>query len=48
MMLMICATGALRLGRCMCGALGLDGVGWVFGWNKAVRTTLAGVATTVI
>ena len=28
-MLMICATGALRLGRFMCGALGLDGVGWV-------------------
>ena len=29
MMLMICATGALRLGRCTCGALALDGVCWV-------------------
>ena len=28
MMLMICATGALRLGRGICGALAVDGVGW--------------------
>ena len=48
MTLMICATGALRLRRCMCGALALDGVCWVYGrLNKAVRIALTGIATTV-
>ena len=51
MMLMICATGALRLGRFVCRALALDGIFWV-SWkfergHKAVETALTGFGATV-
>ena len=45
MMLMICAIGALRLWRYMCGALALDGVLWKF-INEFLGHALTGFATT--